>query len=162
MSPAFCTASGRVIAVELNGGETVETESVISTLPLPLFISMMYPPCPPDVASLAASLSYRSLILVMLMLDRESITQSGTVYFPDPDFPFNRVSEPRNRSGRMSPAGKTSLLAEIPCGHFERNLTLPVPVDMGRIRAVCRNGIVEVRLVKRPLDRVHKISIQGS
>lgn len=53
-------------------------------------------------------------------------------------------------------------LAEIPCGHFERNLTLPVPVDMGRIRAVCRNGIVEVRLVKRPLERVHKISIQGS
>ncbi|MDM7926721.1 MAG: FAD-dependent oxidoreductase [bacterium] len=107
---------GRVTAVELNGRETVETDRVISTLPLPLFISMMDPACPPQIASLAASLSYRSLILVMLMIDRESVTRSGTVYFPDPEFPFNRVSEPRNRSGRMSPAGKTSLLAEIPCG----------------------------------------------
>jgi HSP20 family protein len=53
-------------------------------------------------------------------------------------------------------------LAEIPCGHFERNLTLPVPIDMETVRAVCRDGILEIRLAKRPLDRVHKISIQGS
>jgi len=53
-------------------------------------------------------------------------------------------------------------LAEIPCGHFERNLTLPVPIDMETVKAVCRDGILEIRLAKRPLDRVHKISIQGS
>jgi HSP20 family protein len=53
-------------------------------------------------------------------------------------------------------------LAEIPCGHFERNLTLPVPIDMETVRAVCRDGILEIRLAKRPLDHVHKISIQGS
>jgi len=53
-------------------------------------------------------------------------------------------------------------LAEIPCGHFERNLTLPVPIDMEKVRAICRNGILEIRLAKRPLDRVQKISIQGS
>ncbi|MBN2439341.1 MAG: Hsp20/alpha crystallin family protein [Deltaproteobacteria bacterium] len=53
-------------------------------------------------------------------------------------------------------------LAEISCGHFERNLTLPVPIDMEKVRAVCRDGILEIRLARRPLDRVHKISIQGS
>jgi HSP20 family protein len=53
-------------------------------------------------------------------------------------------------------------LAEIPCGHFERNLTLPVPIDMEKVKAVCRDGILEIRLAKRPLDRIHKISIQGS
>jgi len=53
-------------------------------------------------------------------------------------------------------------LAEIPCGHFERNLTLPVPIDMEKVSAICRNGILEIRLAKRPLDRVQKISIQGS
>jgi len=53
-------------------------------------------------------------------------------------------------------------LAGIPCGHFERNLTLPVPIDMETVRAVCRDGILEIRLTKRPLDRIHKISIQGS
>ncbi|MBN2201389.1 FAD-dependent oxidoreductase [bacterium] len=108
--------NGRITAVELNGRETVETDRVISTLPLPLFISMLDPPCPPEIADLSRGLSYRSLILVMLLLNRASVTRAGTVYFPDPDFPFNRVSEPRNRSARMSPAGQTSLLAEIPCG----------------------------------------------
>jgi protoporphyrinogen oxidase len=107
---------GRIRAVELNGRETVDTDRVVSTLPLPLFLGMLDPPCPAEVSELARGLSYRGLILVMLLLNRESITRSGTVYFPDPDFPFNRVSEPRNRSPRMSPPGKTSLLAEIPCG----------------------------------------------
>jgi len=53
-------------------------------------------------------------------------------------------------------------LAEIPCGYFERELTLSVPIHMETVRAVCRDGILEIRLAKRPLDRIHKISIQGS
>jgi HSP20 family protein len=53
-------------------------------------------------------------------------------------------------------------LAEIPCGYFQRELTLPVPIHMETARAVCRDGILEIRLAKRPLDRIQKISIQGS
>jgi HSP20 family molecular chaperone IbpA len=33
---------------------------------------------------------------------------------------------------------------------------------MEKVSAICRNGILEIRLAKRPLDRVQKISIQGS
>lgn len=108
--------NGRIVAVDLNGRETLETDRVVSTLPLPVFLSMLDPPCPPEIAALSRGLSYRSLILVMLLLNRPSVTRAGTVYFPDPEFPFNRVSEPRNRSPLMAPAGQTSLLAEIPCG----------------------------------------------
>ncbi len=107
---------GRITAVGIDGRGTVETDRVISTLPLPVFLSMLDPPCPPEIAALARGLSYRGLILVMLLLNRPSVTRAGTVYFPDPEFPFNRVSEPRNRSPRMAPAGRTSLMAEIPCG----------------------------------------------
>jgi HSP20 family protein len=53
-------------------------------------------------------------------------------------------------------------LAEIPCGRFERNLALPVPIDTETVRACCQDGLLEIRLAKRPLDRVHKINIQGS
>ena len=53
-------------------------------------------------------------------------------------------------------------LAEIPYGLFERNITLPVPIDTETAKAVCRDGILEIRLAKRPLDRIHKISIEGS
>jgi HSP20 family protein len=53
-------------------------------------------------------------------------------------------------------------LAEIPCGRFERNIALPVPIDIETVRAVCRDGILEIRLAMRPLDRVYKINIQGT
>ncbi len=52
-------------------------------------------------------------------------------------------------------------LAEIPCGYFERTLSLPTPIDTEKATALYRDGLLEIRLVKRPLDRVHRISIQG-
>jgi HSP20 family protein len=53
-------------------------------------------------------------------------------------------------------------LAEIPCGRFERTLSLPVPIDTETAKAVCRDGLLEIRLAKRPVDRIQKINIQGS
>lgn len=53
-------------------------------------------------------------------------------------------------------------LAEIPCGRFERNLALPVPIDTDTVSACCRDGLLEIRLAKRPPDRIHRINIQGS
>ncbi|MHB9098216.1 MAG: Hsp20/alpha crystallin family protein, partial [Syntrophales bacterium] len=52
-------------------------------------------------------------------------------------------------------------LAEIPCGYFERILTLPAPIDTETAAAVYRDGLLEIRLTKRPLDRIQKISIQA-
>ena len=66
------------------------------------------------------------------------------------------------REGGPLEADARYRLAEIPHGRFERNMTLTVPIDMENVRAVYRDGILEIRLAKRPLDRVHKISIQGS
>ena len=52
-------------------------------------------------------------------------------------------------------------LAEIPCGYFERTLSLPAPIDTETAAAVYRDGLLEIRLTKRPLDRIQKISIQA-
>ena len=53
-------------------------------------------------------------------------------------------------------------LVEIPCGRFERNIALPGPIDIDTVRAVCRDGILEIRLAMRPPDRVYKINVQVS
>lgn len=66
------------------------------------------------------------------------------------------------REGGPREEGARYRLAEIPCGHFERNLALPVPIDMETARAFCRDGLLEIRLAKRPPDRIHKINIEGS
>ena len=52
-------------------------------------------------------------------------------------------------------------LAEIPCGYFERILTLPALIDPDRTTALYRDGLLEIRLAKRPLNRIHRISVQG-
>ena len=66
------------------------------------------------------------------------------------------------REGGPGEEGARYRLAEIPCGRFERNLTLPVPIDTDTVRACCRDGLLEIRLAKRPLERIHRINIQGS
>jgi HSP20 family protein len=66
------------------------------------------------------------------------------------------------REGGLREEDARYRLAEIPCGRFERNLALPVPIDTETVRACCRDGLVEIRLAKCPLDRIHKINIQGS
>jgi HSP20 family protein len=52
-------------------------------------------------------------------------------------------------------------LAEIPCGYFERTLSLPALIDTKKAAAVYRNGLLEIRLAKRPLNLIHRISIQS-
>jgi protoporphyrinogen oxidase len=100
-------------AVEINGGEVTPCSALVSTIPLDRFLRRLDPPPPADVLA-AASFRYRQLALVAFFLGRESVTTAATIYFPEPRFPFTRVSEPRNRWPQMAPPGQTSLLAEIP------------------------------------------------
>jgi protoporphyrinogen oxidase len=105
----------RIQALEINGKGRIDVQNVVSTLPLPQVLTMMEPAPPAEILALARGLRFRDVLLVALFLDRESVTDAATVYFPSPAFAFTRVYEPRNRSVRMSPPGRTSLVAEVPC-----------------------------------------------
>jgi protoporphyrinogen oxidase len=107
---------GRAIrAVEIAGRERRDAEVVVSSLPLDLTLRILDPPPPPEVLRLTRDIHYRQVRLAVLFVNRPSVTQAATVYFPHRRFSFTRISEPRNRSPEMAPAGATSLLAEIPC-----------------------------------------------
>ena len=105
----------QVAALELNGGEVVPVNEVISTLPLPLWLRLMQPAPAPALLELAASLRFRNVVLVALFLRKPRLSANGSVYFPDPEFPMTRVYEPKNRSAEMAPPERTMLCAEIPC-----------------------------------------------
>ncbi len=105
----------RIQGVEINHVDSVDTDEVASTLPLDFFLGIMDPPPPEEIVCLARGLRYRNVVLVAFFLDKESITDAATVYFPDFRIPFTRVYEPKNRNVSMSPLGRTSLIAEIPC-----------------------------------------------
>ena len=118
----------RVVSLEAEGDEIVSVgvkagadvqmvrpEVVINTLPITMVAQMLSPPPPTDVLEAASRLRFRDLVLVVLFLDQESISDAAVTYFQSPDLDFTRVHEPRNRSRTMSPPGKTSLVVEFPC-----------------------------------------------
>lgn len=105
----------RIHSIEINNSKKVDAKTIISTLPLPNLVHLLTPSPPSQVLNMARQLRYQSLILVVFFINRASITNSGTMYFPDHRFPFTRISEPKNRSAYMAPPDQTSLLIEIPC-----------------------------------------------
>lgn len=105
----------KIKSIEINNEHTMPVDQVVGTLALPHFIKLMEPLPGKDILSLIEKLHFRSMILVALFINKGSITGNGSIYFPDAQFPFTRVYEPKNRSKIMSPPDKTSLCVEIPC-----------------------------------------------
>jgi protoporphyrinogen oxidase len=104
-----------ILGITVNGAEEIPTERVLSTLPLPALLRALDPPPPPEILSLADGIAFRSLVLCVIFLDQERFSENASLYFPDPEVPFTRLYEPRNRSAFMAPPGKTCIVLEIPC-----------------------------------------------
>lgn len=85
----------KVQAIEINGEKKIDVDEVISTLPLTVLLQVMEPKPVEEVLHAARDLRYRNLILIALFLNKESITENASIYFPDSDIPFTRVYEPK-------------------------------------------------------------------
>jgi len=122
---------------EACGRETIGTSSRITRMLHRdgAIRTLLDPPPPPEVLELARSIRYRQVRLVVLFLDRETVTRAATVYFPASEYEFTRLSEPRNRSPEMAPEGKTSLLAEIPCHADDEVWTADDQTLIDRVKA---------------------------
>ena len=105
----------RIHTIEINGTKDIAVREVVSTLALDYFLDIMDPQPPDEIMAVKKGLRYRNIVLVAVFLDQNAITNAATVYFPDDDFQFTRIYEPKNRFVNMAPPGKTSLVAEIPC-----------------------------------------------
>lgn len=105
----------RIRSIVINGQDEVGVRRVLSTFPLSLFLQMMDPPIPGEILDLSEKLRYRDLILYVVFLEKDSLTGNATVYFPQDEYLFTRLYEPKNRSSFMAPVGKTSIVAELPC-----------------------------------------------
>ena len=101
--------------LEYNHSEQIDVSSIVSSLPLGLFIKLLEPSPPKEILEIINSIKFRNLILIALFLDKDSVNNNGSMYFPSEKFPFTRIYEPKNRSSFMAPKGKTSLIVEIPC-----------------------------------------------
>jgi protoporphyrinogen oxidase len=152
----------KIRELEINGEKRVEVDEVVSTLPSCLLLQIMEPLPTEEVLLLARSLRYRNLILIALFLNQESVTENASIYFPDSSFAFTRVYEPRNRSMLMSPPGKTSLVAEIPCQAEDElwnmeneKLTQLVCSQLAQIGWITKDDVINTSVTK--LSRAYPV-----
>ena len=65
------------------------------------------------------------------------------------------------REVRLGKTDASYHLAEISFGYFERTVSLPSAVDTATAETSYNNGLLEIRLKKRPPNTIRKISIQS-
>jgi len=107
---------GHVRRVRCSGGRTIETPGrVVSTLPLTHLVKLLGDAVPEEARAAADRLRFRHVRLIFLRVRTPSLSSYASIYVPDPAFCVSRLYEPKNRSAEMSPAGETSLVAEVPC-----------------------------------------------
>lgn len=106
---------GKIESIEINGGDRVPVDEVVSTLPLPTLLRILEPQPEASILDLAKNLTFRNLILVVLIVDKDRVSKNASIYIPGSEIPFTRIYEPKNRSAAMAPDGKTALCVELPC-----------------------------------------------
>ena len=90
-------------------------KQVISSIPLTQLLNLLDPTPPRDILDLSANLKFRSLILIALVLDKQSFSKNQWIYFPDPNISFGRLHEPKNWSQSMGQTNKTLIVLEVFC-----------------------------------------------
>ena len=95
--------------------ESLEADHAWSTIPITVLARSLRPSAPPDVLAATEGIRYRSMILVYLAVGQGRFSEFDAHYFPGPEIPFTRMSEPRNYSLAAEPRDRTVLCAELPC-----------------------------------------------
>ncbi|MBI2896870.1 MAG: FAD-dependent oxidoreductase [Deltaproteobacteria bacterium] len=114
---------GRIGAVRFRCGSfecEVPCSAVISTIPLGTLVRHLRPEGDAELDVHARRLRFRALRFLNIRLDLPEVSENTWTYVSDRDVPVSRIQEPRNRSPEMAPAGRTSLMLEIPCEKGDR------------------------------------------
>jgi UDP-galactopyranose mutase len=99
-------------AVILADGTTRGYEKLISSAPLPQLVGMIEG-APERVREAAATLRGNRVLAVHLGIDRPELSTKHWVYFPEPQFLFQRISFPSNFAPGLAPPGASSITAEV-------------------------------------------------
>ena len=97
------------------GERKIESDFVISSMPITELILALRPLPPDEVIEAARWLKYRDLVCVALMFNQPFVTDQTWIYVHDPSIDFGRLHEPKNWSIHMAPEGKSCVVFEYFC-----------------------------------------------
>ena len=87
---------------------------VLSTIPITALLRSIQPAPPTSILQGMTALRFRAMILIYLVLETDRFTEFDAHYFPGPEIPITRCSEPKNY-GLAGVPGRTVLCLELPC-----------------------------------------------
>jgi protoporphyrinogen oxidase len=113
-----CSRGGVESVTVKEDGSTREipVSHLISSVPLNRLIKLLDPVAPKSVREAATGLSYRAFLIVVLIVERESLFPDQWIYIHSPEVRVGRIQNFKNWSAAMVPdATKTSIGMEYFC-----------------------------------------------
>ncbi len=91
---------------------------------------------------------YETVDEIMLLVEIAGVCRED-LHLESPRIPVTVSGHAPKRPWKAAPRR----LGGNPFGPFERSISLPVPVDAEHARATFSNGLLIIRMAKKPLDR---------
>jgi protoporphyrinogen oxidase len=107
------------------GERKVESDFVISSMPITDLILSLRPLPPDEVIEAAKWLRYRDLVCVALMFNQPFVTDQTWIYVHDPSIDFGRLHEPKNWSIHMAPEDRSCVVFEYFCNAGDATWNAP-------------------------------------
>ncbi|MBN2060677.1 MAG: NAD(P)/FAD-dependent oxidoreductase [Deltaproteobacteria bacterium] len=153
--------NGPIIYAEYKKGNNIfqlPVEHLISTIPINQFVALLEPKAPEKVISSANSLSYRSFIIVMLIIKKEDLFPDQWIYIHSPDVKVGRIQNFKNWSWAMVPdQGKTSVGMEYFCDeddetwHLSDNMLAEMAsCELSRLGLADKEDVLDSFVVRQP------------
>lgn len=117
--------------ITIDGAREIPYRSLISTMPLPVLISLMGDEAPDRVRHAARQLRHVSVRCVNIGVGRERLTEKHWIYYPEQTV-FHRIFVQGNASPHCNPPGGFGLTCEITYSEHK-----PLPCDGGALIERC-------------------------
>ncbi len=135
----------RAIEVDSDGSsETLSCDLLVSSVPMQALARLLHPGNR-EVEDEAASLRFRQLILVYLVLDHDRLLTDHWIFFPERKFPFSRLFEQKALSEELGPSGQTAVCCDMTCALDDATWKASDEELVGR----CLDSLVEIGLTSK-------------
>jgi len=142
------TSHGRVTSIQLENGNLLQYDHVISTMPLTQMVEKL-PEVPVHVLEQTRKLRFRNTILVYLKVDRTDLFPDQWLYIHDPSVKFGRVTNFRNWIPSVYGKSNSSILCMEYWCNFDDELW---SMSQEEIISIAKQEIVRAGLVPPGLN----------
>jgi len=90
-------------------------DAVVSTIPITSSLCLLEPSLPAAIGTAAGALDHVGIVFAYLEVAQTSVSADHWIYLPEAHLRVHRISEFKNFSDFVAPAGRTAVCCEITC-----------------------------------------------